>query len=266
MRPAFTVRQRCVPTDFCFPSLPIRVPASRGCPGPALRRGARGTWRFTAPRPLRRMIRFRARAFSSRAYRDHRASDVSAASLSARFDRVATRAREAQMDAATRDAFHRPGSASSRSFFGDPGATLLLPVPSLAAFFTRALRSAFRRSPVGIELDPRPPQRVLVISEGSHRGFSGSGRRLPTSANANDARARPRERSDPRPALEAFRPRSCPTTAPRERVRCREVRRPALHMPPARIFSPRVVNVWTGAVCRVVHPVAGLKPSLRNPA
>jgi len=28
------------------------------------------------------------------------------------------------------------------------------------------------------------------------------------------------------------------------------------------VFSPpRVVNVWTGTVCRVVHPVAGLKPS-----
>lgn len=67
MRPAFTVRQRCVPTDFCFPSLPNSSTRVPWLPGSFLADGARGIWRFTAPKPLRRMTELRARALSSRA-------------------------------------------------------------------------------------------------------------------------------------------------------------------------------------------------------
>jgi hypothetical protein len=125
MRPVFTERQRCVSTDFCFPSLLSSTRVS-WLLGSFLADGARGIWRFTAPKPLRRTIRLHARAFSSRRCRTiepltSRARPRDKPEIASAV--FAARAREAPATTTTRDAFHRRGSASSRSFRGDPGAT-----------------------------------------------------------------------------------------------------------------------------------------------
>lgn len=99
-----------------------------------------------------------------------------------------------------------------------------------------------------------------MFSEDIRRSFSGSRRRQSTSANANDARARPRERSILARRSKPFDPEASPRQPSCEGFFVARLggllctcRRPVF-------FPPRVVNVWTGAVCRVVHPVAGLKP------